>query len=229
MEPRATSRLYRPLSRRTSEYCRSTSCSFDAAQPDGGAEAAAGELALDDLLGSAAQRAHGGCGDARRPLAEVLGHGLGDDAPGLLHLGDGAVGTEQVAELGEAQAGDTAQVVDLVGDVVRQREVDVGLTRAAPRHLRVGGVGEGDRQTGRPRAGDDHVGVGESGVPAADEVVGKIARSAAASVAGVRNQLDMTVLQGAVDAIAADQGLRPPAPVGVGHLWTGTVQAGKSR
>lgn len=37
---------------------------------------------------------------------------------------------------------------------------------------------------------------------AADEVVGKIARSAAASVAGVRNQLDMAVLQGAVDAIA---------------------------
>src|SRR6218665_2897554 len=38
---------------------------------------------------------------------------------------------------------------------------------------------------------------------AADEVVGKIARSAAASVAGVRNQLDMGVLQAAVDAIAA--------------------------
>jgi DNA-binding MurR/RpiR family transcriptional regulator len=38
---------------------------------------------------------------------------------------------------------------------------------------------------------------------AADEVVGKIARSAAASVAGVRNQLDMGVLQSAVDAIAA--------------------------
>ncbi|MGC3988022.1 MAG: MurR/RpiR family transcriptional regulator [Pseudorhodoferax sp.] len=38
---------------------------------------------------------------------------------------------------------------------------------------------------------------------AADEVVGKIARSAAASVAGVRNQLDMAVLQAAVDAIAA--------------------------
>lgn len=37
---------------------------------------------------------------------------------------------------------------------------------------------------------------------AADEVVGKIARSAAASVAGVRNQLDMDVLQAAVDAIA---------------------------
>lgn len=37
---------------------------------------------------------------------------------------------------------------------------------------------------------------------AADEVVGKIARSAAASVAGVRNQLDMGVLQAAVDAIA---------------------------
>lgn len=37
---------------------------------------------------------------------------------------------------------------------------------------------------------------------AADEVVGKIARSAAASVAGVRNQLDMAVLQAAVDAIA---------------------------
>ena len=54
----------------------------------------AGELTLDDLLGSAAQRAHGGCGDARRPLAEVLGHGLGDDAPGLLHLGDGAVGVQ---------------------------------------------------------------------------------------------------------------------------------------
>lgn len=38
---------------------------------------------------------------------------------------------------------------------------------------------------------------------AADEVVGKIARSAAASVAGVRNQLDMDVLQAAVDAIAS--------------------------
>lgn len=38
---------------------------------------------------------------------------------------------------------------------------------------------------------------------AADEVVGKIARSAAASVAGVRNQLDMGVLQAAVDAIAS--------------------------
>ena len=37
---------------------------------------------------------------------------------------------------------------------------------------------------------------------AADEVVGKIARSAAASVSGVRNQLDMGVLQAAVDAIA---------------------------
>lgn len=37
---------------------------------------------------------------------------------------------------------------------------------------------------------------------AADEVVGKIARSAAASVSGVRNQLDMAVLQAAVDAIA---------------------------
>jgi RpiR family carbohydrate utilization transcriptional regulator len=36
----------------------------------------------------------------------------------------------------------------------------------------------------------------------ADEVVGKIARSAAASVAGVRNQLDMAVLAAAVDAIA---------------------------
>lgn len=38
---------------------------------------------------------------------------------------------------------------------------------------------------------------------AAADVVGKIARSAAASVAGVRNQLDMTVLAGAVDAIAS--------------------------
>ena len=38
---------------------------------------------------------------------------------------------------------------------------------------------------------------------AADDVVGKIARSAAASVAGVRNQLDMATLQAAVDAIAA--------------------------
>lgn len=38
---------------------------------------------------------------------------------------------------------------------------------------------------------------------AADEVVGKIARSAAASVAGVRNQLDMAVLDGAVAAIAS--------------------------
>jgi DNA-binding MurR/RpiR family transcriptional regulator len=38
---------------------------------------------------------------------------------------------------------------------------------------------------------------------AADDVVGKIARSAAASVAGVRNQLDMPTLQAAVDAIAA--------------------------
>lgn len=37
----------------------------------------------------------------------------------------------------------------------------------------------------------------------ADDVVGKIARSAAASVAGVRNQLDMAVLSAAVDAIAA--------------------------
>jgi RpiR family carbohydrate utilization transcriptional regulator len=37
---------------------------------------------------------------------------------------------------------------------------------------------------------------------AADEVVGKIARSAAASVAGVRNQLDMAVLSAAVDALA---------------------------
>ncbi|MFT4192907.1 MAG: MurR/RpiR family transcriptional regulator [Comamonas sp.] len=36
----------------------------------------------------------------------------------------------------------------------------------------------------------------------ANEVVGKIARSAAASVTGVRNQLDMAVLQAAVDAIA---------------------------
>jgi RpiR family carbohydrate utilization transcriptional regulator len=38
---------------------------------------------------------------------------------------------------------------------------------------------------------------------AADEVVGKIARSAAASVSGVRGQLDMQVLDGAVAAIAA--------------------------
>jgi DNA-binding MurR/RpiR family transcriptional regulator len=38
---------------------------------------------------------------------------------------------------------------------------------------------------------------------AADDVVGKIARSAAASVAGLRNQLDMASLQAAVDAIAA--------------------------
>jgi DNA-binding MurR/RpiR family transcriptional regulator len=38
---------------------------------------------------------------------------------------------------------------------------------------------------------------------AADEVVGKIARSAAASVSGVRGQLDMQVLEGAVAAIAA--------------------------
>jgi DNA-binding MurR/RpiR family transcriptional regulator len=38
---------------------------------------------------------------------------------------------------------------------------------------------------------------------AADDVVGKIARSAAASVAGVRNQLDMATLAAAVDAIAA--------------------------
>jgi len=38
---------------------------------------------------------------------------------------------------------------------------------------------------------------------AADEVVGKIARSAAATVAGVRNQLDMAVLNGAVAAIAS--------------------------
>ncbi len=37
----------------------------------------------------------------------------------------------------------------------------------------------------------------------ADDVVGKIARSAAASVAGVRNQLDMAVLSAAVNAIAA--------------------------
>ena len=36
----------------------------------------------------------------------------------------------------------------------------------------------------------------------ADDVVAKIARSAAASVAGVRNQLDMAVLGAAVDAIA---------------------------
>ena len=38
---------------------------------------------------------------------------------------------------------------------------------------------------------------------AADEVVSKIARSAAATVAGVRNQLDMAVLNGAVAAIAS--------------------------
>jgi RpiR family carbohydrate utilization transcriptional regulator len=38
---------------------------------------------------------------------------------------------------------------------------------------------------------------------AADEVVSKIARSAAATVAGVRNQLDMVVLNGAVAAIAS--------------------------
>ena len=38
---------------------------------------------------------------------------------------------------------------------------------------------------------------------AADEVVGKIARSAAATVAGVRNQLDMAVLNAAVTAIAS--------------------------
>jgi RpiR family transcriptional regulator, carbohydrate utilization regulator len=38
---------------------------------------------------------------------------------------------------------------------------------------------------------------------AAADVVTKIARSAAATVAGVRNQLDMAVLGGAVDAIAA--------------------------
>ena len=38
---------------------------------------------------------------------------------------------------------------------------------------------------------------------AADAVVSKIARSAAASVAGVRNQLEMAVLEGAVNAIAA--------------------------
>lgn len=37
----------------------------------------------------------------------------------------------------------------------------------------------------------------------ADEVVSKIARSAAATVAGVRNQLDMAVLAAAVQAIAA--------------------------
>jgi len=37
---------------------------------------------------------------------------------------------------------------------------------------------------------------------AADEVVAKIARSAAASVAGVRNQIEMTTLAAAVDAIA---------------------------
>jgi len=36
----------------------------------------------------------------------------------------------------------------------------------------------------------------------AEEVVGKIARSAAATVAGVRNQLDMATLAAAVDAIA---------------------------
>ena len=39
----------------------------------------------------------------------------------------------------------------------------------------------------------------------ADEVVTKISRSAAASVAGVRNQLDMTTLAAAVDAIASAQ------------------------
>ena len=38
---------------------------------------------------------------------------------------------------------------------------------------------------------------------AADEVVAKIARSAAASVAGVRNQIEMETLAAAVDAIAA--------------------------
>jgi DNA-binding MurR/RpiR family transcriptional regulator len=38
---------------------------------------------------------------------------------------------------------------------------------------------------------------------AADEVVSKIARSAAATVVGVRNQLDMAVLNGAVAAIAS--------------------------
>jgi RpiR family carbohydrate utilization transcriptional regulator len=38
---------------------------------------------------------------------------------------------------------------------------------------------------------------------AADQVVAKIARSAAASVAGVRNQLDLAVLDAAVGAIAA--------------------------
>ena len=38
---------------------------------------------------------------------------------------------------------------------------------------------------------------------AADEVVAKVSRSAAASVAGVRNQLDMPTLAGAVAAIAA--------------------------
>jgi RpiR family carbohydrate utilization transcriptional regulator len=38
---------------------------------------------------------------------------------------------------------------------------------------------------------------------AADDVVAKVARSAAASVAGVRNQLDMPTLEAAVDAIAA--------------------------
>jgi RpiR family carbohydrate utilization transcriptional regulator len=37
---------------------------------------------------------------------------------------------------------------------------------------------------------------------AADDVVAKVSRSAAASVAGVRNQLDMTTLAAAVDAIA---------------------------
>jgi len=40
---------------------------------------------------------------------------------------------------------------------------------------------------------------------AADDVVAKVSRSAAASVAGVRNQLDMTTLAAAVDAIASAQ------------------------
>src|SRR5882724_6906552 len=38
---------------------------------------------------------------------------------------------------------------------------------------------------------------------AASDVVSKIARSAAATVAGVRNQLDLPVLEAAVDAIAS--------------------------
>ena len=40
---------------------------------------------------------------------------------------------------------------------------------------------------------------------AADDVVAKVSRSAAASVAGVRNQLDMPTLAAAVDAIASAQ------------------------